>query len=87
MDDDVAWEAIDHAYAVAVWIMKYIDRHKLPVTEDETFPSFKHNMIRLNSILRGLNYKMLHNPLLSDAILQGKTPDKDYTEPAPEIFI
>jgi len=66
MEDEIAWEAIDHTYAIAIWIMKYIAKHKLPVSEDETYPSFKHHMIRLNSILDSLDYLVLRSPILSD---------------------
>jgi hypothetical protein len=73
MDDATAWQAIDHAYAVAIWILRYIAKNNLPVAEDETFPSFKHNLLRLNAILRTLNYPLPRNPILSE---DQQPPDK-----------
>jgi hypothetical protein len=79
LDENVAWQAIDHTYAVAIWILKYIQKHNLPVTEDETHPSFKHHMIRLNSILKTLGYKPPPTLILSDGRYRGGSSDDNVT--------
>ena len=81
MNDDVAWQVAEHAQAVAIWILRYITKNNLPVADEETWPNFKFHMARLRALLEGELEMPLHLNPLSDAILQGKRSDEDYTEP------
>ena len=86
MNDDTTWQIVEHTYAVAIWTLKYIKKHNLPVAKDETWPSFKFHMGRLQALIQGLDASLACNPVISDAILQGKPSDKDYTEPGSGRF-
>jgi len=64
------WQAVDHIYAAGVWMLNYVDKHKIPIADDASFATFKHHMIRLTAILRTLDYPVPRNPILSDESLQ-----------------
>jgi hypothetical protein len=63
MDDEIAHELIEHSYALATWILRYIENNNLPVAEDPSFPSFEFNLKRLGSILDQWRKPLSYNPI------------------------
>jgi hypothetical protein len=79
--DDLAEQAIDHIYAAIVWIIRYVEKNHLPIADDPTFPSFKHHLLRLNAILKTLEYPIPNSPVISDGFIRPKPSDDNSTEP------
>jgi len=65
LDARIMFEIIDHAYAIGIWILRYIDKNDLPVTDDPTFPAFQFHMRRMGAILGELGHPLSQNPILA----------------------
>ena len=60
--DERTGEIVDHAHALVLWILGYVEAHNLPITEDSDYPAFKFHLTRLGVLLDEIAYPFPLHP-------------------------
>jgi len=87
MDDDLAYQVCEHAYATAKWVLTYIKRHNLRFELVDRSDILEFHLKRLDAIFSELEQPLRMNPLLSDDFIHPKPSDEDSTAPWPKFYI
>jgi hypothetical protein len=66
--------------AMLVWLLKYCRDKKIPLREEELPRRMLSRIMATLSEIKDVEQPLSHNPVISDAILQGKRSDEDLTE-------
>lgn len=64
MDSSTVQEIVEHSYAVAVWVLKWIDNH--PKTIGDDFLNLEFHLERLNAITDELDAPLTRNPIVQE---------------------
>lgn len=81
MDDNVAYQVCDHAFAIAKWTLMYIKKHGLRFDKEDRSEILEFHLKRLDVIFNELEDPLSLNPLMPDAFLQANSSDTNLTEP------
>jgi hypothetical protein len=89
MDDYIAFEILEHSYAIVLWMYNYAEKNNLPLAGDEDIENLRFHLARLQSLTDEINHPLTQNPILtfmSRKLTDRKSPE-DETEPAKTIII
>lgn len=62
MDNDIAFELVDHVCALAKWVLDYIEKHDLPIVEDNEWMRFDFHLNRFSEKLDTLSWTTQSSP-------------------------
>lgn len=78
-------ELAESVSAILVWLLRYCRGKNIPVKSEELPKRMLSRIMSTLSELKSMEKLSGLAPLLSDAILQGKRSDDNYTEPDPRF--
>jgi hypothetical protein len=79
LEEDLAKPTADLAYETLSWSVRFVEKHKLLITKEETWPNFFSCMTKLNKLLKRMDdqRRVVINPTISDGSNQSHSSNKN----------
>jgi hypothetical protein len=74
MDDNTILQILEYTYAVVLWILEYVERNNLPLTQDETLHVLRLHLSRLEALLDEIDPSLTRNPIIESVSRKIKDP-------------
>ena len=85
MDENVAFEVLEHACAVLEWTINYLDKSGLSWRNDESYPILRYQISRIQSIVYEKNHPFMRNPIIELVSRKlSKSPDESFHRDEPD---